>query len=73
MNLPESWGPTPQLSERKKHFLEKGSEVFHKPNRKSKEETDEQSDLYEQIGRLKMELEWLKIFFEFKGFPLFSC
>ena len=49
-----------QLSEWKKHFLEKGSEVFDRPRKKSKEKAEEQSDLYEQIGRLKMELEWLK-------------
>lgn len=49
-----------QLSEWKKHFLEKGAEVFEKPNKKSKEKEEDQSELYEQIGRLKMELEWLK-------------
>ena len=50
------------LSEWKKHFLENGSKVFER-NRKAsviKEDTKEKAELFEQIGRLKMELEWLK-------------
>jgi transposase-like protein len=57
-----------QLSEWKKHFLENGSGVFDKPRKKSKEKAEEQSELYEQIGRLKMELEWLKKKFSANGF-----
>jgi transposase len=50
------------LSEWKKHFLEKGAEIFEKTGRRSKikEEAKEKAELFEQIGRLKMENEWLK-------------
>ena len=50
------------LSEWKKHFLEVGSQIFEKPKKTSKigEEAREKSELFEQIGRLKMENEWLK-------------
>ena len=49
------------LSEWKKQFIEMGPEIFTKP-RKSKEaaEAKEKAELFEQIGRLKMEIEWLK-------------
>lgn len=50
------------LSEWKKHFLEAGTQIFEKPRKTSKisEEAREKSELFEQIGRLKMEVEWLK-------------
>ncbi len=50
------------LSGWKKHFLEVGSQIFEKPRKASKinEEAREKSELFEQIGRLKMENEWLK-------------
>lgn len=50
------------LSEWKKHFLEVGAQIFEKPRKASKlsEEAREKTDLFEQIGRLKMEIEWLK-------------
>lgn len=49
------------LSEWKKQFIEEGSQIFAKP-RKAKEaaKEKEQAELFEQIGRLKMENEWLK-------------
>jgi len=49
------------LSEWKKQFSENGSQIFSKV-RKSKEivALKEQAELFEQIGRLKMENEWLK-------------
>ena len=49
------------LSDWKKQFLENGPLIFTK-SRKLKEsiETKAQSELFEQIGRLKMENEWLK-------------
>ena len=49
------------LSEWKKHFVEMGSEIFAR-SRKSKSATEakERAELFEQIGRLKMENEWLK-------------
>jgi len=40
-------------------ILEKGKTVFQ-PNGKQKSQTIQESELYEQIGRLKMELEWIK-------------
>jgi len=50
------------LSDWKKHFLEVGIQIFEKPRRASKtnEEAREKAELFEQIGRLKMEIEWLK-------------
>ena len=50
------------LSDWKKHFLEMGPQIFEKPRKASKvsEEAREKSELFEQIGRLKMENEWLK-------------
>ena len=50
------------LSEWKRHFLEKGAQVFERPRKASKlnEDAKEKAELFEQIGRLKMELEWLK-------------
>ena len=50
------------LSEWKKRFKEVAPEIFEKPRKASriKEDEKEKSDLYEQIGKLKMELEWLK-------------
>lgn len=50
------------LSEWKKHFLEKGPQIFERAKKASKvnEEAKEKAELFEQIGRLKMELEWLK-------------
>jgi transposase len=50
------------LSAWKKHFLEVGVQIFEKPKKASKisEEVREKAELFEQIGRLKMENEWLK-------------
>ena len=50
------------LSEWKKHFLEFGIQIFEKPKKASKinDEAREKAELFEQIGRLKMENEWLK-------------
>ena len=54
------------LSGWKKHFMKVGSQVFEKPIKASKIEKGERekAELFEQIGRLKMELEWLKKKFE---------
>lgn len=51
-----------QLSEWKRHFLEVGSQIFERSKKASRasEEGKEQAELFEQIGRLKMENEWLK-------------
>ncbi len=48
-----------QISDWKKQLLEKGKTVFQS-NGKHKLQVIQESELYEQIGRLKMELEWLK-------------
>ena len=48
-----------QISDWKKQLLEKGRTVFQS-NGNRKIQTIEESELYEQIGRLKMELEWIK-------------
>lgn len=48
-----------QIGNWKKHFLENGKSVFQS-NDKHDIQTMQESELYEQIGRLKMELEWLK-------------
>ena len=46
----------------KKHFKATAAQVFEKSNKclNSKIEEQEKGELFEQIGRLKMELEWLK-------------
>lgn len=50
-----------QISQWKRQLLEEGADVFTR-NGKSEQQGQEiiQAELYEQIGRLKMELEWLK-------------
>ncbi len=51
-----------QINQWKKIVLERGSELFldGRSNQKATTEELESKELYEQIGRLKMELEWLK-------------
>lgn len=48
------------LSDWKKHFLAVASQVFEKPGKGINQEVKEKAELFEQIGRLKMEVEWLK-------------
>lgn len=50
------------LSDWKKHFLEAGVQIFEKSRKahKTGEDAKEKAELFEQIGRLKMENEWLK-------------
>ena len=51
-NLVSSW---------KKHLLEEGSSLFGTTAaRQQRDQVAHEAELYEQIGRLKMELEWLK-------------
>jgi transposase-like protein len=49
------------ISQWKKQLLDEGSGIFSKA-RADQQKRDEtiQTELYEQIGRMKMELEWLK-------------
>jgi transposase-like protein len=50
-----------QISAWKKQLLQEGASVFtHQPAQKEREQAVKEAELYEQIGRLKMELEWLK-------------
>lgn len=50
-----------QISNWKKQLLQEGNTLFTRPNdRQQREQQDREAELYEQIGRLKMELEWLK-------------
>lgn len=49
-----------QISQWKRQLLDEGSELFSRNGAKGQPAAEVQSDLYEQIGRLKMELEWLK-------------
>lgn len=50
-----------QISQWKRQLLESGAEVFSRHGgTEQKAQEAVQTELYEQIGRLKMELEWLK-------------
>ena len=50
-----------QISQWKKQLLEQGSDIFATTSTKQqREQNDRESSLYEQIGRLNMELDWLK-------------
>jgi len=50
-----------QIGTWKKQLLREGSAVFTRPNnRQTRDREAKETELYEQIGRLKMELEWLK-------------
>lgn len=50
-----------QISQWKRQLLEEGVDVFARNGSQDQQAQEAmQSELYEQIGRLKMELEWLK-------------
>lgn len=50
-----------QIGQWKRHLVEEGPKLFRCANgRQDRELASQQTDLFEQIGRLKMELEWLK-------------
>ena len=52
---------TTQISEWKNQLLKDGASVFSTSTaRQQRDQEAQQGELYEQIGRLKMELEWLK-------------
>lgn len=49
------------VSQWKKQLLEEGASVFNSSMaRQQRDQAAYEAELYEQIGRLKMELEWLK-------------
>jgi putative transposase len=56
------------LSEWKQQVLASADEIFDKRKRKGKSSEEEKAELFEEIGRLKMELEWVKK----KSIPRFS-
>jgi putative transposase len=50
-----------QVSSWKKRLLEEGADVFSRKRAGDQQaQAEQEAALYEQIGRLKMELEWLK-------------
>ena len=49
-----------QISSWKKRLLEGAAELFADGRRQKDEPSVEEEELFEQIGRLKMEVEWLK-------------
>jgi len=50
-----------QIRKWKQQLLEDGPQVFTRSNsQEQREQAVKENELYEQIGRLKMELEWLK-------------
>lgn len=50
-----------QIGTWKKQLVQQGNTLFTRPNdQQQREQQDKEAELYEQIGRLKMELEWLK-------------
>jgi transposase-like protein len=50
-----------QVTQWKRQLVEGGPAIFNQGNdRKHREHQALEADLYEQIGRLKVELEWLK-------------
>jgi transposase-like protein len=49
-----------QITQWKKQLLESGSSLFGQQRaREQQEQTAREAELFEQIGRLKIELEWL--------------
>lgn len=50
-----------QVSQWKQHLLTEGATVFASHTKRvEQDQAQREAELYEQIGRLKMELEWLK-------------
>ena len=49
-----------QVSAWKRQLLENAEELFRDGRKKKEPDGDSPEELYEQIGRLKMELEWVK-------------
>jgi transposase-like protein len=49
-----------QVNQWKRKLLEEAAALFDRENGRARTEAFEATELYEQIGRLKMELDWLK-------------
>ena len=52
--------PTSQVTAWKKQLLGQAAELFEDGRGRRDESAADEQELYEQIGRLKMEVEWLK-------------
>jgi transposase-like protein len=51
---------TSQVTAWKKQLLDQAAELFQDGRRKPQDSLIQEEELYAQIGRLKMEIEWLK-------------
>ena len=51
---------TSQVTAWKKHLLEQATGLFEDGRQRRDKQAADEQQLYEQIGRLKMEVEWLK-------------
>ena len=49
-----------QIHKWQRRLLDGAAELFQRPGKERQDDQAEVVELYEQIGRLKMELEWLK-------------
>jgi transposase-like protein len=49
-----------QVNQWKRKLMEEAAELFEREDGSKRAEAFETTELYEQIGRLKMELDWLK-------------
>lgn len=49
-----------QITKWKRHLLDELPEIFKNKDKKSKNSKDLQDSLYQEIGQLKVELDWLK-------------
>ena len=49
-----------QITRWKQQLIQGGAEIFNHSVKSRRKDRGAEADLYEQIGRLKMELEWLK-------------
>jgi transposase-like protein len=51
---------TSQVTAWKKQLLDQAADLFQDGRRKAQDSVVQEEELYAQIGRLKMEIEWLK-------------
>lgn len=49
-----------QVAKWKRRLVEQASELFQDGRRRASDQGPEEKELYEEIGRLKVELDWLK-------------
>ena len=49
-----------QVAKWKRRLVEQGAELFQDGRRRQSDRGPEENELYEEIGRLKVELDWLK-------------